>query len=148
MLAIPIGRSGGTIFHDRSPGQATKLPHPDPRKTGRGCWTEAIRDGFRRLTRASGTGKSRHPVERVTQDGRQGLPDIGRNAFRNRFEHVVGIEARKRIVDARACGQELARMQCYRVLWMRQNDVPCQDAGAMVKWFAPSMTSLSMTMPF
>jgi cyclohexanecarboxyl-CoA dehydrogenase len=32
---------------------------------------------------------------------------------------------------------ELARWQCYRVLWMRQNDVPCQDVGAMVKWFAP-----------
>jgi cyclohexanecarboxyl-CoA dehydrogenase len=32
---------------------------------------------------------------------------------------------------------ELARWQCYRVLWMRQNDIPCQDAGAMVKWYAP-----------
>jgi cyclohexanecarboxyl-CoA dehydrogenase len=32
---------------------------------------------------------------------------------------------------------ELARWQCYRVLWMRQHDVPCQDAGAMVKWYAP-----------
>lgn len=32
---------------------------------------------------------------------------------------------------------EMARWQCYRVLWMRQNDLPCQDAGAMVKWYAP-----------
>ncbi|MDX1648431.1 MAG: acyl-CoA dehydrogenase [Myxococcota bacterium] len=32
---------------------------------------------------------------------------------------------------------ELARWQCYRVLWMRQNDIPCRDAGAMVKWYAP-----------
>jgi cyclohexanecarboxyl-CoA dehydrogenase len=36
---------------------------------------------------------------------------------------------------------ELARWQCYRVLWMRQNDVPCQDAGAMVKWYAPKMAA-------
>ncbi|MDJ0850665.1 MAG: acyl-CoA dehydrogenase [Myxococcota bacterium] len=32
---------------------------------------------------------------------------------------------------------EFARWQGYRVLWMRQNDVPCQDLGAMVKWYAP-----------
>jgi len=32
---------------------------------------------------------------------------------------------------------ELARWQCYRVLWMRQNGLPCQEAGAMVKWYAP-----------
>jgi cyclohexanecarboxyl-CoA dehydrogenase len=36
---------------------------------------------------------------------------------------------------------ELARWQCYRVLWMRQNDVPCQDAGAMVKWYAPKVAA-------
>ena len=32
---------------------------------------------------------------------------------------------------------ELARMQCYRVLWMREKGIPCQDHGAMVKWYAP-----------
>ncbi len=32
---------------------------------------------------------------------------------------------------------EFARWQGYRVLWMRQNDIPCQDLGAMVKWYAP-----------
>ena len=32
---------------------------------------------------------------------------------------------------------EFTRWQGYRVLWMRQNDVPCQDLGAMVKWYAP-----------
>jgi len=36
---------------------------------------------------------------------------------------------------------ELARLQCYRVLWMRQNDIPCQDLGAMVKWYAPKMAA-------
>jgi cyclohexanecarboxyl-CoA dehydrogenase len=30
-----------------------------------------------------------------------------------------------------------ARLGCYRVLWMRQNDVPCRHEGAMVKWWAP-----------
>jgi cyclohexanecarboxyl-CoA dehydrogenase len=34
---------------------------------------------------------------------------------------------------------ELARWQCYRVLWMRQQGIPCQDAGAMVKWYAPKV---------
>ncbi len=32
---------------------------------------------------------------------------------------------------------EFARLQCYRVLWMREEGVPCQDLGAMVKWYAP-----------
>jgi cyclohexanecarboxyl-CoA dehydrogenase len=36
---------------------------------------------------------------------------------------------------------ELARLQCYRVLWMRENDIPCQDAGAMVKWYAPKVAA-------
>ena len=36
---------------------------------------------------------------------------------------------------------ELARLQCYRVLWMRENGIPCQDAGAMVKWYAPKMAA-------
>ncbi len=36
---------------------------------------------------------------------------------------------------------ELARLQCYRVLWMRQNNIPCQDAGAMVKWYAPKVAA-------
>ena len=36
---------------------------------------------------------------------------------------------------------ELARLQCYRVLWMRDNDIPCQDFGAMVKWYAPKMAA-------
>jgi cyclohexanecarboxyl-CoA dehydrogenase len=34
---------------------------------------------------------------------------------------------------------ELARWQCYRVLWLRERDLPCQDAGAMVKWYAPKV---------
>ncbi|MEO2169358.1 MAG: acyl-CoA dehydrogenase [bacterium] len=36
---------------------------------------------------------------------------------------------------------ELARWGCYRVLWMRENEVPCQDAGAMVKWYAPKIAA-------
>lgn len=36
---------------------------------------------------------------------------------------------------------ELARWQCYRVLWMRQNDEPCHWEGAMVKWFAPHVAA-------
>jgi cyclohexanecarboxyl-CoA dehydrogenase len=36
---------------------------------------------------------------------------------------------------------ELARLQCYRVLWMREHDVPCRDAGAMVKWYAPKVAA-------
>jgi cyclohexanecarboxyl-CoA dehydrogenase len=32
---------------------------------------------------------------------------------------------------------ELARWQCYRVLWMRQSGAVCQSEGAMVKWWAP-----------
>jgi cyclohexanecarboxyl-CoA dehydrogenase len=32
---------------------------------------------------------------------------------------------------------ELARWQCYRVLWMRQQGILCQGEGAMAKWFAP-----------
>jgi cyclohexanecarboxyl-CoA dehydrogenase len=32
---------------------------------------------------------------------------------------------------------ELARWQCYRVLWMRQQGILCQGEGAMVKWWAP-----------
>ena len=34
---------------------------------------------------------------------------------------------------------ELAGLMCYKVLWMRQNQIPCQDYGAMVKWYAPKM---------
>jgi cyclohexanecarboxyl-CoA dehydrogenase len=30
-----------------------------------------------------------------------------------------------------------ARLGCYRVLWMRQRDIPCRHEGAMVKWWAP-----------
>jgi cyclohexanecarboxyl-CoA dehydrogenase len=30
-----------------------------------------------------------------------------------------------------------ARLGCYRVLWMRQNGLPCRHEGAMVKWWAP-----------
>lgn len=36
---------------------------------------------------------------------------------------------------------ELARLGCYRVLWMREHDVACQDAGAMVKWYAPKVAA-------
>jgi cyclohexanecarboxyl-CoA dehydrogenase len=36
---------------------------------------------------------------------------------------------------------EMARLQCYRVLWMRENDLPCQDLGAMVKWYAPKVAA-------
>ncbi len=36
---------------------------------------------------------------------------------------------------------ELARWQCYRVLWMRQRGLPCQSEGAMVKWWAPKMAA-------
>jgi cyclohexanecarboxyl-CoA dehydrogenase len=32
---------------------------------------------------------------------------------------------------------EFVRWQCYRVLWLRQNGLPCQREGAMVKWYAP-----------
>jgi len=34
-----------------------------------------------------------------------------------------------------------ARLGCYRVLWMRQNDVPCRHEGAMVKWWAPKVAA-------
>ncbi|MEN8159139.1 MAG: acyl-CoA dehydrogenase family protein [Myxococcota bacterium] len=36
---------------------------------------------------------------------------------------------------------ELARWQCYRVLWMRQHDIPCQREGAMAKWWAPKVSA-------
>jgi cyclohexanecarboxyl-CoA dehydrogenase len=36
---------------------------------------------------------------------------------------------------------ELARWQCYRVLWMRQRGIPCQRDGAMAKWFAPKVAA-------
>ncbi|MDJ0864996.1 MAG: acyl-CoA dehydrogenase [Myxococcota bacterium] len=36
---------------------------------------------------------------------------------------------------------ELARLGCYRVLWMRQNDLACQHEGAMVKWYAPKVAA-------
>jgi cyclohexanecarboxyl-CoA dehydrogenase len=36
---------------------------------------------------------------------------------------------------------ELARWQCYRVLWMRQNGLPCQREGAMAKWWAPKVAA-------
>ena len=32
---------------------------------------------------------------------------------------------------------EMARWLAYRVLWLRQRDIPCTREGAMVKWFAP-----------
>jgi cyclohexanecarboxyl-CoA dehydrogenase len=34
---------------------------------------------------------------------------------------------------------EMARWQCYRVLWMRQRGIPCQREGAMAKWWAPKV---------
>ncbi len=34
---------------------------------------------------------------------------------------------------------EMARWLCYKVLWMRQNEIACQYEGAMVKWYAPKM---------
>jgi cyclohexanecarboxyl-CoA dehydrogenase len=39
---------------------------------------------------------------------------------------------------------EMARWQCYRVLWMRQNGIPCQREGAMVKWFAPKTAAAAI----
>ena len=34
---------------------------------------------------------------------------------------------------------EMARWQCYRVLWMRQRGIPCQREGAMAKWWVPKV---------
>jgi cyclohexanecarboxyl-CoA dehydrogenase len=39
---------------------------------------------------------------------------------------------------------ELARWQCYRVLWMRQQGRPCQWEGAMVKWYAPKVAAQAL----
>ncbi len=39
---------------------------------------------------------------------------------------------------------ELARWQCYRVLWLRQRGIPCQREGAMAKWFAPKVAAESI----
>lgn len=36
---------------------------------------------------------------------------------------------------------ELARWQCYRVLWLRQREIPCQREGAMAKWYAPKVAA-------
>jgi len=36
---------------------------------------------------------------------------------------------------------ELARWQCYRVLWMREHDIPCATEAAMVKWWAPKVAA-------
>jgi cyclohexanecarboxyl-CoA dehydrogenase len=36
---------------------------------------------------------------------------------------------------------ELARWQCYRVLWLRQQGLPCQREGAMAKWWAPKVAA-------
>jgi cyclohexanecarboxyl-CoA dehydrogenase len=36
---------------------------------------------------------------------------------------------------------ELARWQCYRVLWLRQQGAPCQREGAMAKWWSPKMAA-------
>jgi cyclohexanecarboxyl-CoA dehydrogenase len=36
---------------------------------------------------------------------------------------------------------ELARWQCYRVLWLRDRGRKCQREGAMVKWAAPKLAA-------
>jgi cyclohexanecarboxyl-CoA dehydrogenase len=36
---------------------------------------------------------------------------------------------------------ELARWQCYRVLWMREHDIACGTEAAMVKWWAPKVAA-------
>ncbi len=36
---------------------------------------------------------------------------------------------------------ELARWLAYRVLWMRQNGIPCQREGAMVKWWTSKIAA-------
>jgi cyclohexanecarboxyl-CoA dehydrogenase len=36
---------------------------------------------------------------------------------------------------------ELARWQCYRVLWMREHGLPCAAEGAMVKWWATKVAA-------
>jgi cyclohexanecarboxyl-CoA dehydrogenase len=36
---------------------------------------------------------------------------------------------------------ELARWQCYRVLWLRERGVPCAKEGAMAKWWVPRVTA-------
>lgn len=36
---------------------------------------------------------------------------------------------------------ELARWQCYRVLWMRERGLPCAIEGAMVKWWATKVAA-------
>jgi cyclohexanecarboxyl-CoA dehydrogenase len=36
---------------------------------------------------------------------------------------------------------EMARLQCYRVLWLRERGIPCQREGAMVKWWAPKVAA-------
>lgn len=32
---------------------------------------------------------------------------------------------------------EMSRLLCYKILWKRQNDLPCTLEGAMAKWWAP-----------
>jgi cyclohexanecarboxyl-CoA dehydrogenase len=34
---------------------------------------------------------------------------------------------------------ELGRLLCYKVLWMKQNDIPCVLEGAMAKWWVPKI---------
>jgi cyclohexanecarboxyl-CoA dehydrogenase len=36
---------------------------------------------------------------------------------------------------------ELARWQCYRVLWLRERGMPCATEGAMVKWWATKVAA-------
>jgi len=36
-----------------------------------------------------------------------------------------------------ATNLELGRLLCYKILWMKQNDMACAVEGAMAKWWAP-----------
>jgi len=36
---------------------------------------------------------------------------------------------------------DMARWQAYRVLWLRQQGIPCQREGAMIKWWAPKVAT-------
>ncbi len=54
---------------------------------------------------------------------------------------IVGFQGVAFPIAEAATVLELARWQCYRVLWMRERGIACAAEGAMVKWWATKVAA-------
>ncbi|MFW9842922.1 MAG: TIGR03960 family B12-binding radical SAM protein [Candidatus Thorarchaeota archaeon] len=99
------------------------------RKTG---FTVAPEAGSDRLRRVINKNVSEQSLEETVEYVR------GRVAFGSA---LAGHQAVSFALAEADTWLELARWQCYRVLWLREQGAPCQREGAMAKWWSPKMAA-------